>query len=130
MGGNFQVESAGTSAYHVGEAPDRRMRQVARDKGFLYSGRSKQFRTEDFEQFDLIIAMDKDNQRYLQMKALSADQQSKIRMMRAYDPEGRADMDVPDPYYGGPDGFKNTFEIVKRSVEGLFKELLSGQDRS
>lgn len=103
---------------------------MALDKGFQYSGRSRQFKAGDFEEFDLIIAMDKANQRYLQMKARTEDQNAKIQMMRKFDPDGSAELDVPDPYYGGPDGFEHTYDVVKRSVEGLFKELTGGQDRS
>ena len=121
----YQLDSAGTSAYHVGEPPDYRMRQVAKNKGFEYTGRAKQFWAADFDQFDLVIAMDKANQSYLERKALSEEQSSKIHLMREYDPEGKPDLDVPDPYYGGLDGFEVTFEIVKRSCQGLLEALES-----
>jgi len=119
----YQVASAGTSAYHVGEPPDQRMRKVAQEMGFVYTGSAKQFRAADFDQFDLVIAMDKANQRYLEAKISQRDQVSKIHLMREYDPEGKPDLDVPDPYYGGLDGFEVTFEIVKRSCLGLLEAL-------
>ncbi|MCD6424822.1 MAG: low molecular weight phosphotyrosine protein phosphatase [Anaerolineales bacterium] len=125
VGEKYQLDSAGTSAYHVGEPPDHRMRQVADNNGFEYTGRAKQFRVEDFDQFELVIAMDKANQRYLEMKALPGEQRSKIHLMREYDPEGKPGLDVPDPYYGGLDGFEVTFEIVKRSCQGLMEALES-----
>lgn len=125
VGEKYQLDSAGTSAYHVGEPPDHRMRQVADNKGFEYTGRAKQFWSANFDQFDLVIAMDKANQHYLEMKASSGEQRSKIHLMREYDPEGKPGMDVPDPYYGGLDGFDVTFEIVKRSCHGLLEALES-----
>ncbi len=125
---NYQVSSAGTSAYHVGEEPDSRMRQIAREKGLIYSGRAKQFRQNDFGHFDLIVAMDKANRRALQGWAATTDQARKIHLMREYDPQGGEDLDVPDPYYGGIEGFNTTFEIVYRACVGLLKELESDPD--
>ena len=125
--GKYQVDSAGTSAYHVGEAPDRRMRQVAGEHGLDYTGRARQFRREDFFQFDLIIAMDNDNRRILESMAANDDQLNQIRMMREFDPQGSEDQDVPDPYYGGLEGFEQTFQIVRRSSQGLLEALEGGR---
>lgn len=123
--GKYQLDSAGTSAYHVGEGPDRRMRQTARERGFQYDGRARQFKREELNQFDLIIAMDQANRRILESWASNEDQLGKIRLMREFDPQGGANLDVPDPYYGGPEGFVRTYEIVERSVGGLLEELES-----
>ena len=119
----YYLESSGTSAYHVGDPPDLRMRKVARKRGFEYSGQASQFLQEDLDRFDLIIAMDKANQRYLIDLARTQEQVDKIHPMREYDHLTLTDLDVPDPYYGGPEGFERTFEIVERSCEGLFEEL-------
>jgi len=127
LSGKYQLDSAGTSAYHVGEKPDRRMRQVAADHGFEYSGRARQFIREDLDDHDLIVVMDKNNLRILEGMARSETQSKKIRMMREFDPQGSGDLDVPDPYYGGLEGFEVTFQIVKRSSEGLLEELESGR---
>ena len=89
----------------------------------MYTGTARQFQREDFDRFDLIIAMDKANQRLLIVWAFSPDQVEKIHLMREYDPQGGAGLDVPDPYYGGADGFKTTFKIVDRSCAGLMEEL-------
>lgn len=121
----YHLDSAGTSAYHTGESPDRRMRQVAAEHGFEYSGRARQFRREDLDEFDLILVMDGNNRRILQGMARDSSQASKIKMMREFDPEGGPDRDVPDPYYGGLEGFEVTFQIVKRSCEGLLEALES-----
>jgi protein-tyrosine phosphatase len=119
----YQLDSAGTSAYHVGEAPDRRMRQVAKDRGYSYSGKARQFRKDEFGQHDLIIAMDQANQRILSSWASNTEEMNKIQLMREFDPQGSAGRDVPDPYYGGMDGFEKTFDIVLRSCQGLLEEL-------
>ena len=124
--GKYQLDSAGTSAYHTGEAPDRRMRQVAAEHGFVYTGRAKQFRREDLKTCDLIVVMDNNNRRILESMAGDQPQLNKIRMMREFDPQGDGAMDVPDPYYGGLDGFEDTFQIVKRSCKGLLEALENG----
>ncbi len=123
----YMVDSAGTIAYHTGERPDRRMRQVAAERGLVYSGSAKQFKRDDFARFDLIIAMDKANRQSLQGWTVTTEQDNKIHLMREFDSQGEPNLDVPDPYYGGPDGFISTFEIVKRSCEGLLEELEGGQ---
>ena len=125
LGGKYHLSSAGTSAYHVGEAPDRRMRQVAAEHGFEYTGKAKQFWREDLEENDLIIVMDQDNRRIIRAMAQDDHQLTKIRMMREFDPEGSGDLDVPDPYYGGVEGFEMTYQIVKRCCEGLLENLES-----
>ena len=123
----YDVRSAGTSSYHVGESPDSRMRQVAARNGFEYDGRARQFEINDFELYDLIVAMDRQNLSILQRLATTPEEEAKLTTMRSYDPEGDASMSVPDPYYGGIDGFQTTFDIVKRSVNGLLKSLENGR---
>ena len=120
----YQLDSAGTSAYHVGELPDHRMRQVAQEKGFQYTGKARQYKRREFDQHDLIIVMDRSNLQILSSWA-SPEEEKKIHMMREFDPQGSANLDVPDPYYGGLDGFAKTFEIVKRSCQGLLEVLES-----
>jgi len=120
----YQLDSAGTSAYHVGELPDHRMRQVAQENGFQYTGKARQFKRSEFDQHDLIIVMDRSNLQILSSWA-SPEEEKKIHMMREFDPQGSANLDVPDPYYGGLDGFAKTFEIVKRSCQGLLEALES-----
>jgi protein-tyrosine phosphatase len=123
LGSKYYLESSGTSAFHVGDPPDSRMRQVASQRGFEYTGQARQFQREDLDRFDLIIAMDKANLRYLSSRAQTREQGDKIRLMREYDHLTSADLDVPDPYYGGPEGFERTFDIILRSCRGLFEDL-------
>jgi len=115
----YEVDSAGISGYHVGEPPDRRMRQVAAHHGFEYSGRSRQFHPKDFAKFDLIVAMDTSNRFDLLRMAKIPDDQKKIRLMREFDPDTDENLSVPDPYYGGIDGFEDVFCIVERSCQGF-----------
>lgn len=123
----YIVDSAGTSAYHIGEKPDIRMRRVAAQHGLRYSGRARQFEQRDFNRFDLIIAMDLENKRDLERLARTEEEKSKIRLLREFDPEGRPTDAVPDPYYGGVQGFEETYRIVKRSCLGLLKTLEDGK---
>jgi len=123
VSGKYQVDSAGTSSFHVGEEPDPRMRKVARRKGLEYTGRSRQFQPEDFDRFDLIIAMDPDNRRQLLAMAATPEEREKVRLLREYDPQGGEDQGVPDPYYGGMRGFEKVWDIVRRSTENLLDKL-------
>ncbi len=123
----YEVDSAGTSGWHVGEQPDRRMRRVAAGHGFKYSGRGRQFKQPDFETFDLVIAMDSDNRSNLSRLARTEEERAKIRLMREFDPQGCPTAPVPDPYYGGIDGFEEVFQIVKRSCQGLLDALEDGK---
>ena len=122
----YQVDSAGTSAYHVGEEPDPRMRQVAAQHGFHYTGRARQFEQDDFENFDVIIAMDETNRRNLLRMARTPEHKTKVRMMRQFDPNGSASDPVPDPYYGDIDGFEKVYRILERSIKGLLEKLEKG----
>jgi protein-tyrosine phosphatase len=127
VGEMYVVDSAGTGSWHVGESPDRRMRQVAAKRGFQYDGRARQFRQSDFDQFDLIIAMDTDNRANLRRLARSTAEEAKIHLMREFDPQAGPNDPVPDPYYGGIDGFEKVYDIVERSCQGLLDALESGQ---
>jgi protein-tyrosine phosphatase len=130
LGSKYHLESAGTSAYHIGEPPDYRMRKIAKKHGLEYSGKARQFLKEDLNRFDLIITMDKANYQILTRMAESQEQIDRIRMMREFDPQGTHSQDVPDPYYGGLSGFEETFEIVQRSCQGLFDTLESSMGGS
>ena len=127
LDGKYEVDSAGTSGYHVGETPDRRMRQVAAEFGLNYSGRARQVRPDDFTHFDLIIAMDTSNRQDLLQIAANESQRAKVHLMRAFDPQGKPTDGVPDPYYGGIDGFYNVYRIVERSCRTLLEKLEAGE---
>lgn len=124
--GRYSVDSAGTAAYHVGQPPDRRMRKTAESHGVNNIGTARQIREIDFDEFDWILAMDRNNRRDLLDIAGSPESRAKVRLMREFDPE-QSDPDVPDPYYGGEEGFEVTYGIVERSVRGLLEALEAGE---
>ena len=127
VGDKYEIDSAGTGSWHAGESPDRRMRQVAARRGFKYDGKARQFRPSDFQTFDWIIAMDTDNRANLRRLARGSEESVKIHLMREFDPEGGPNAPVPDPYYGGIDGFEHVYDIVERSCRGLLDALERGE---
>lgn len=123
----YEINSAGTASYHIGEQPDRRMRRVAAQHGIKYTGRARQFHPQDFDRLDWIIAMDISNQADLLRHASTREQRAKVRLMREFDPLGGPGAVVPDPYYGGIDGFEEVYSIVERSCQGLLDAFENGQ---
>ena len=126
-GHNYQVDSAGTSSWHIGEAPDSRMRRVAARHGVAYNGRARQFQFRDFDRFDLILAMDQHNYAELVRMTGSEEQRNKIHLLREFDPQAGPGAVVPDPYYGNIDGFENTYQVIERSCQGLLQVLEAGE---
>jgi len=118
----FYVDSAGTSAYHIGEPANSKSRQVAERHGVKLQSRARKFEPGDLEEFDLILAMDREN--YDNLKQLDQDDKhcDKILLMRGFDSEP-GNGEVPDPYFGGMDGFQKVFEILRRSSKALLDEL-------
>jgi len=125
--GIYEVDSAATSSYHIGEAFDPRMKQVAAEHELHYDGRARQVEQGDFERFDLIVAMDQNNREDLLRVVHSEEQAAKIRTLREFDPQGGPNAEVPDPYYGGIDGFETTYRIVRRACQGLLNALEAGE---
>lgn len=120
----IHVDSAGTSGFHAGEQPDNRMKDIAAQHGILLSHQAKKLVYEDFDRFDYILSMDSANlDIILAMQKRSEFTRSKILMMRSFDPEVEDDMDVPDPYYGGMNGFENVYQMLYRSNEKLLEFL-------
>jgi protein-tyrosine phosphatase len=119
---SIAVDSAGTHGYHVGEAPDFRATAHARRRGYDLSGlRARRFASKDFEAFDLIIAMDREHHELLARLA-PREATHKLRMMLEF--ARRADReDVPDPYYGGPDGFELVLDLLEDAATGLLASL-------
>lgn len=112
QGVRAKVDSAGTSAHHVGEGPDRRSISAMRAVDIDISGqRSRQFERNDFKNFDRILVMDQANLRDVMSMAKTEEQRAKVAL---FDPTGAS---VPDPYYGGADGFTEVREQVRRAAE-------------
>jgi protein-tyrosine phosphatase len=126
VGEKYQVDSAGTANYHVGQAPDERMVRTAARRGFHYTGSGRQFVARDFEDFDLIIPMDLENKADIERLARNAEQRGKIHLMREFDPDADGYIAVPDPWYDGPRGFENVYDIIERSVLGLLHAIEAG----
>ena len=118
----FYIDSAGTSAYHIGEPANSKSRQVAERHGVKLQSRARKFEPEDLEEFDLILAMDRENYDNLKQLDQNDEYSDKILLMRDFDPQP-GNGEVPDPYFGGMDGFQNVFEILRRSSKELLDEL-------
>ena len=122
---HFSIDSAGTSAYHVGESPDPRTVQTALARGVEVGGRSRQFTSDDLDRFDYVIAMDDDNFEGISVLAReSGNRSARLHLLREWDDEGSGS-GVPDPYYGGPTGFDDVQDIVERSCSRLLDHLVS-----
>ncbi|MCH9684131.1 MAG: low molecular weight phosphotyrosine protein phosphatase [Deltaproteobacteria bacterium] len=119
----FEIDSAGTAAYHEGEPPDRRSTAAAASRGVHLGGRARQFRREDFARFDHVLAMDQQNRDALQQLAPDAPSRAKVRLLRDLDPSSEPGSEVPDPYYGGPQGFDIVFDICMAACGRLLAEL-------
>jgi protein-tyrosine phosphatase len=114
-----QVDSAGTAGYHVGSPPDPRTCAAAARRGYDLSPlRARIVEPEDFEQFDLILAMDRENLAALRHRA-PKDAHERVRLFLEFAPE-LATVDVPDPYYGGPNGFEEVLDLVEAAAHGFF----------
>lgn len=117
----FEIDSAGTSAYHIGESANSKSQRTANNHGITLHSKARQFQASDLDHYDLILAMDDANLRNVKRMA-NGNHEDKIGRMRDFDPNP-GDGEVPDPYYGGQQGFENVFQIVKRSCEHLLNEL-------
>ncbi len=120
----FVIESAGTGSWHVGAPPDKRMLQTAMGHGVYLTSRGRQFDYRDFEAFDHILVMDRSNLHdvlFLDRKERFSD---RVKLFREFDPQPD-DYQVPDPYYGGADGFEQVYRIVERTSEALLAALVA-----
>jgi len=119
----IEVDSAGTGGWHVGAPPDERATEAARKRSILLEGAARKFESVDFDQFDLILAMDDENRRDLLDIALDEETRAKVRLLREFDPASDGGLDVPDPYYGGDEGFEHVLDLVEAATRGLVEEL-------
>ena len=120
--GRLRIDSAGTGGYHVGAPPDARAMAAAQARGYdLAAIRARRIAPEDFEQFNLILAMDEDNLVYLRGIA-PENSRAQLALLLDYAP-GRQEREVPDPYYGGRNGFEQVLDLVDEACAGLLDEL-------
>ncbi|MFC8506365.1 low molecular weight protein-tyrosine-phosphatase [Streptomyces sp. NPDC057411] len=113
------VDSAGTGGWHEGDGADPRTVAVLEEHGYGSAHVARRFRASWFPSLDLVIALDEGHLRELRRLAPSPEDAAKIRLLRSYDPDAGPELDVPDPYYGGREGFDECLELVEAASEGL-----------
>lgn len=126
LSGRIVVDSAGTHGYHIGEPPDPRTQEAAAQRGYDLSRlRARKFQREDFQRFDLVLAMDRDNHGILARLA-QPSAGHRLRMMMEYASQFQ-ETEVPDPYYGGPEGFDRVLDMLEDAARGLLEEIRKGR---
>jgi protein-tyrosine phosphatase len=118
----IEIDSAGTGGWHAGSPPDERATEAAARRGIVLEGAARQIRPADFDDYDLVLVADRENLRDVRRIAPD-DAQDKIRLLRSFDPDSSGDLDVPDPYYGGPGGFEEVLDLVDAACRGLLEEV-------
>jgi len=119
----IEIDSAGTHAYHVGDRPDERASAAALQRGIdLSSQKARRVSPEDFNRFDYVLAMDRDNYEIL-AASCPTELQSRIRLFLEFAPEELLLREVPDPYYGGPSGFERVLDLIEEASEGLLAHI-------
>ena len=113
------IDSAGTGGYHVGERADPRSRAEALRRGIELPSRARKFVAADFERFDYVVAMDRQNHTDMEELTAVPSHLAKLHLLRAFDAASAHELDVPDPYYGGVNGFARVFDICRAGCEGL-----------
>jgi len=128
LAGRIEIDSAGTGAWHVGNPPDRRMSATAKRRGVdLSAQRARHFAGSDLSEFDVILAMDQSNHRDILRLDQSGGGTERVALFRQWDPEPD-DYNVPDPYYGGDEGFETVYDIVDRTTDALLQALIDQYD--
>ncbi|MEU5323591.1 low molecular weight protein-tyrosine-phosphatase [Streptomyces sp. NPDC021056] len=119
LDGLVEVDSAGTGGWHEGDGADPRTVSVLEAHGYDGTHTARQFQPSWFSRLDLVIALDRGHLKALRRLAPTPQDAAKVRLLRSYDPAAGDDLDVPDPYYGGMDGFEECLEMVESASEGL-----------
>jgi protein-tyrosine phosphatase len=117
--GEIVIDSAGTGGWHAGSPPDARATEAAAARGIVLRGAARQVTDEDFEAFDLLLCADRDN--LAALRAIAPEGTAgKVRLLRSFDPASAGgDLDVPDPYYGGEQGFEHVLDLIDAACRGL-----------
>lgn len=119
----FVIDSAAIGPWHIGDLPDPRMRRCGACHGYHFNSRARQFSSDDFDRFDLIIGMDLENLRAIRAKARSKEDEQKIRLMADYLRHHPNHPTIPDPYYGSDRDFELVIELLEDACEGLLKDI-------
>jgi len=120
-------DSAGTSGYHIGAAPDRRMNAAASKRGIELQGKSRKLKPADLQQFDLILAMDRENYQDILYLDREGKYEAKVRLMCNFATH-KTDQEVPDPYYGGQDGFDYVIDLLFDACSGLLDHIVNSEE--
>jgi protein-tyrosine phosphatase len=129
MEDQVELDSAGTGSWHVGSPPDARATAAAAGRGIALAGSARRVSATDFDDFDLMIAMDSANVADLRLMAVDDEQRAKVRLLREFEGDGdqAGELDVPDPYYGEGDGFERVLDMVQASCAGLLARIGAGE---
>jgi low molecular weight protein-tyrosine phosphatase len=123
---SVQTDSAGTSAFHIGEKPDRRMRATAKKNSVdIDDLRARQFVASDFDEFDIIYAMDQSNYNDINSLARNSEDTEKVKLI-LNELEANTNRAVPDPYYGGDDGFQEVFDLLNNATDVIIEKYVKG----
>ncbi len=126
-GVEVEVDSAGMGDWNLGRPPDPRMVAAARVAGLELQGRARQVTEEDFDRYDLILAMDRANLRGLQALAPSEAARRKVRLFRSFEAGAPEGAEIPDPYHGGRRGFETVVELARAGARGLVDSIAAGR---
>jgi protein-tyrosine phosphatase len=118
----ISCDSAGTIGFHSGSAPDPRMAQTLKKRDYRIFGKSRQFRISDFENYDLILAMDKENHAHLSALSKNSEHLEKLRLFCHFCTE-HEETEVPDPYYGGNQGFELVADLIEDGAHGILSKI-------
>ena len=122
---NFTIDSAGIGSWHIGDLPDRRMREHGAKRGYKIDHIARQFdRNTDFDAFDYIIVMDDDNYSEICNQAKSTDQRAKVAKMKDFFVQYKGKTSVPDPYYGGAKEFEYALDLIEDGCKGLLETII------
>lgn len=123
LAGRVEIESAGTGSWHVGHPPDERAAAAAAARGVRLEGQARRVEPGDFHRFDHVVAMDRSNLEELRELAADVEGRARLSLLREHDPEAReqGELEVPDPYYGGEQGFELVLDVVDGGCRGLLE---------
>ena len=126
LNGSIICDSAGTSSYHIGSPPDARMTLAAQRRGIKLTGEARQLHKSDFENFDLILAMDRDNYQGILYLDREQKYQDKVRLICEF-AANHQQQEVPDPYYGGREGFDRVIDLLLDACDGLLQHVVESE---
>jgi protein-tyrosine phosphatase len=121
----FDIDSAGTTDYHTGESPDARTVEVAARRGVRLTHEARRIHEHDFDRFAYVVVMDTNNLAKVQRLAERVRPDAEVHLLRSFDPEAGANLEVPDPYFGGPRGFEDVHDMIERACRGLLEHIRS-----